>query len=996
MSKDYEIKFKLGADLETSFSKSFAGASKDFKAMQQHLTSLNRGMVGNFNMTKPLRTDIEKTRQAFGTLHSAGQKMINSLKVAGGTLVGGFAINKVIGYGKDVVQTYANFEQGMANVKAVSGVAGDEFAKLSAKAREMGERTSKTASEAADGLQFLALAGWNTEQMLAGIEPVLRLSEAGAMDLGRASDLATDSMAALGLGVKDLPAYLDKVAQTSRRSNTSVQQLMEAFLIAGGSFKTFNVPLEEATSLLGSLANRGFKGSEAGTAMNAIITNLTSGLGQSGTAMKKLKLSAFDAKGNFKGLEKVFSEVKAKIDPMTDSQKAMYISMLAGKEHLKTFTGILDGLGNEYGNLKKEVSNADGALMEMANTQMDTFLGSMKLVESAVESAKISIGERMAPTIRRFADNLANWIPKAMSQLDTLMAGPNWQKADFFGKIKLSWDKIIGQPLSGWWDSSGRSLVSNMGKEAGKLLWSGIKGIGKEALSFNGGSSILAASALSIPAAKIGKTTKGLLSVGKAGTTAASSMGIVAKSAGLAGPAIGLLANPIGLTIAAVGALAGGWYLYRRHQENARQSLIHMGDDIKKVWGEYTAVETKTKTTKELTAEYKRLSDKIADSATPVEQLREAKRKLGLVEQQLIDMHPDIISQYDLENGKLKEKVGLLDKISETELESAKIKLEKEISDKSGDKDELEKQISKLTEKKETSAANKDKYAAASQGFQALENQLQRLQMSDLDSFSEEYQKKIADIRDRANEIGQTVGRDFSNNIGHLIGASDDMKKLQKEALDDLVQADTELIAAKASYQELYDLQKNFIELNLGSTLEDQAAKYNQLSEEGKKTFRDALISITDLNNQMGKPLDKVVNVSVMWQQIGAMPTPANNANRLNAISGGAKLDGYADGGIASKPSIFGEAGPEIAIPINNKPRSQSLLDTANRLIGRPSSSKGGSGDINVSFAPQITVQGGSSDVSGQLSQALQKAEDNFERRFKAMIQQERRLSFNG
>jgi len=405
----------LGAELESTFTKSFTEASNDFKELMKNVKDLSKTR-GSSNITKPVRDDLKKTQEEMRKTEKTSESMISLLKKAGVVLTGVFAAGTIVGFGKDLVQTYAGFEQGMANVRAVSGLQkdSDEFSQLSAKAREMGERTSKTASEAADGLQYLALAGWNTEQMLAGIEPVLRLSEAGNLDLGRASDLATDSMAALGVKVNELPGYLDKVAQTSRRSNTSVEQLMDAFLVAGGTFKTFNVPLEEANALLGIMANRGYKGSEAGTAMNAIVTNMTSGAGQAGKAMKELNISAFDSKGKFKGLENVFREVKGKIDKMTDSQKAQYIAMIAGKEHLKTFTGILDGLGGEYGDLKKQVSAADGALMEMADTQMDTFLGSMKLLDSAVESAKISLGEKMAPAIRWVADLLSTTIPKAM------------------------------------------------------------------------------------------------------------------------------------------------------------------------------------------------------------------------------------------------------------------------------------------------------------------------------------------------------------------------------------------------------------------------------------------------------------------------------------------------------------------------------------------------------------------------------------------------------
>ncbi|MFD0710639.1 phage tail tape measure protein [Paenibacillus sp. GCM10027626] len=989
MAKNYEIKFKLGADMESSFAKTFSGASKDFKELQQQLKGLN-GVKGRPNMTQHMRDDLSKTRKAFSLTQTAGSKMVSSLKVAGGALAGAFAVGKVVSFGKDIVQTYANFEQSMANVKAVSGTTGEDFAKLSAKAREMGERTSKTASEAADGLQYLALAGWNTEQMLAGIEPVLRLSEAGAMDLGRASDLATDSMAALGLGVKDLPAYLDKVAQTSRRSNTSVEQLMDGFLIAGGTFKTFNVPLEEATSLLGTLANRGFKGTEAGTAMNAIVTNLTSGLGQSGKAMKKLKISAFDAKGNFKGLENVFREVKAKIDPMTDAQKAQYISMIAGKEHLKTFTGILDGLGNEYGNLKKEVTAADGALMEMANTQMDTFTGSMKLLESAVESAKISIGERLAPTIRRFADNLANWIPKAMGQLDKLMAGPEWKNADFFGKIKLSWNKLIGEPLSKWWESDGRALVSKIGKEAGSLLWSGIKGLGKEALSFNGGSSMLAATALGVPAAKIGKTTKGLFSFGKAGKTAASSMGLVARSASLVGPAIGALANPVGAVLLGVGALAGGWWLYRKHQEKARQELLNMHKTFDKTLGDYkTAVEGK-KRVDDLITEYDRLTAKIKDAKTPAAQLTEARRKLADVERELIDLNPDILRAEDAKSDSFRTQLDQISKLKGYEVEEKKRALESQTIQQQQDLPRLIEEYGKLKEKQQEYNAA---FLESREKFYEFKGYSDKHQNILHTSKSEaEKEKRFNDL---FNEIQAATGKTFHGSGGAGLGGElANFQKDMEKYRENWQETNGEIAKVEETVAGVVKNQKDLIELDMGAPVDELIAKYQYMGEEEKRMFQEKILQLSETNNLLGKEIDKTVNISVIWQQIGEMPTFSERKNQLNNIATNG-FEQYADGGIATKPSIFGEAGPEIAIPIDNKPRSQSLLDVANRLIGR-SSSNDSSSSYNVTFAPQITVQGGGSDVESRLAQALSRAQDDFERRFREMMRQERRLSFNG
>lgn len=395
-AQTYEIAFKLAGMMDPSMQKAFNQAHK------------------TLGKTTKETHEVEKSNRSLGKSFSALKGPAVAAAAAIGTAIA--AVGGITAI-KGAVNTFADFEKAMSNVKAVSGATGKDFEQLSEVAREMGKRTSKSAAEAADGLQYLALAGWDTQQMMAGIEPVLRLSEAGAIDLGRASDLVTDSMSALGIQVGELPGFLDQVAHTSRRANTNIDALMEAFLVAGGTLNTFNVPLEEANAILGIMANRGFKGSEAGTALNAIMVNLTSGLGAAGAAMRGLKLSAFDSEGNFRGLETVLMDVKNAMADMTDEEKAQSISMIAGKEHLKTFTGILDGLGNEYGDLKGEIQKADGALMEMANTQMDNLHGSVEILKSAWSEMNIAIGERVAPAVRYFVEYGTKMLPKVQDKV---------------------------------------------------------------------------------------------------------------------------------------------------------------------------------------------------------------------------------------------------------------------------------------------------------------------------------------------------------------------------------------------------------------------------------------------------------------------------------------------------------------------------------------------------------------------------------------------------
>ncbi|WP_074081469.1 phage tail tape measure protein, partial [Clostridioides difficile] len=187
---------------------------------------------------------------------------------------------------------------------------------------------------------------------------------------------------------------------------TSIQQLMEAFNVAGGTFSNLKVPLSEATAIMGILANRGVKGTDAGHALNSIMVNLTTGAGQAGKAMKKLGVSAFDNQGKFKGMSNVLKEVANKTKGMTDEQKNYYLSAIGGKTQLKTLQKLLDGVGNEYDSLKKKIDNSKGALKTMSDVMKDNTKGGLATLKSALEETGITIYYQLKPAIASVVDNL--------------------------------------------------------------------------------------------------------------------------------------------------------------------------------------------------------------------------------------------------------------------------------------------------------------------------------------------------------------------------------------------------------------------------------------------------------------------------------------------------------------------------------------------------------------------------------------------------------------
>ena len=261
--------------------------------------------------SRAFRRAVESTeeyKQAMNKLEASSGELKSKL---GGALnfiwdtalkVGAALASAAVAGGTAAVKIGSDFDKSMSTVQALSGAVGTEFDTLREKAKEMGATTSKTAKESADALGYMALAGWDTQQMLGGLEPILRASEAGNMDLATASDLVTDSMSAMGISVNDLTHYLDVATKAQSSSNTSLEQMLNAYVIAGGAFKNFNVSLEESATLLGVLANRGIKGSEAGNALNSVLINLIGANKNAANAMDALGVSAYDADGNFIGI----------------------------------------------------------------------------------------------------------------------------------------------------------------------------------------------------------------------------------------------------------------------------------------------------------------------------------------------------------------------------------------------------------------------------------------------------------------------------------------------------------------------------------------------------------------------------------------------------------------------------------------------------------------------------------------------------------------------
>lgn len=403
---------------------------------------------------------------------------------------GAVKIGQFIG---DAVNNYKDFEKAMDASAVTARASNEEYAQMEAAARAAGAATTKTATEAAEALGYMALAGWDVQKSTAGLMPILRLSEATNLDLARASDLVTDSMSALGVGeangikgVQDMTDYLNLAVQAQRASNTSAEALMEALIGCGGAAISIGVDMGDLSTALGILANNGTKGAEAGTALNSMLMRMTS----EDVAIKQMKalgVSVYDAQGNFRGLETVLGDVQKSLSGLSTEDKMAAMAKIAGtnystemsyllasmastgaeaEEYLRAaglegdaLTEALANTSSAWETLEKDIMDHSGVLDEVAKANTDNLQGAIELFKSAVSEAQLAIVKEFAPYAKDAIKGVADAIPGITAAITPMITGfigfalPKIQK---FGEgVKTVFSAFQSGGLAGGMESLG-------------------------------------------------------------------------------------------------------------------------------------------------------------------------------------------------------------------------------------------------------------------------------------------------------------------------------------------------------------------------------------------------------------------------------------------------------------------------------------------------------------------------------------------------------------
>ncbi|MDR3823670.1 MAG: phage tail tape measure protein [Clostridia bacterium] len=362
--------------------------------------SLNNGnfftnMKSAISASNNLKSTLNGTTtgmKTFGSQSSSTGNIITSLASKAAVAVGAFvSIRQAVNFGKDVVNTGMQFEQGMANVSAISGATGAELTALSDKAKEMGTTTKFSALEAADAMSYMGMAGWNSSQMIDGIAGIMNLAAASGEELASVSDIVTDALTAFGLKASDSAQFADVLAVASSKSNTNVSLLGESFKNVAATAGAMGYSMQDTTTALGLMANAGIKGSDAGTSLRGVMTRLAKPTAEVKQAMTALGISAVNTDGSMKPLSTLIPELQTAFSSLTDSEKGQYATMIAGKNALSGFLSIVNSSPDDFYSLSDAINNSEGAAQSMADTMNDTVSGKLTLLKSQFEGVKIAI-----------------------------------------------------------------------------------------------------------------------------------------------------------------------------------------------------------------------------------------------------------------------------------------------------------------------------------------------------------------------------------------------------------------------------------------------------------------------------------------------------------------------------------------------------------------------------------------------------------------------------
>lgn len=463
-TKEYEKQEKKIKDLSTAVEKQTlarqreSGAISDWnkkiyeseaelkkanKAVEQNAKYLDEAKASTDKCAKSIDNYGEEVKDATKVTTTLGDKLKTAIVVKG-VDVASNAIGAIGDKAKEaaefVVDVGSSFEAAMSEVSAISGASGSDLEALTEKAKEMGSSTKFSATEAAEAMNYMAMAGWKTNDMLNGIEGIMNLAAASGEDLATTSDIVTDALTGFGLTAADGGHFADILAQASSNANTNVSMMGETFKYVAPVAGALGYSAEDASVAIGLMANSGIKASSAGTALRTLLTNLAKPTDNMAAAMDDLGISLTDTNGEMKPLNELMGDLRTSFSGLTEEQKASYAATLAGKEGMSGLLAIVNASKSDYDKLTASIANCDGAAEGMAATMQNNLSGKLTIMNSALEGLGIAAYDYVSGPLQGVVEGVTdviNGITEAITPQKTVME-------EFIDDIKASNEEVQG------------------------------------------------------------------------------------------------------------------------------------------------------------------------------------------------------------------------------------------------------------------------------------------------------------------------------------------------------------------------------------------------------------------------------------------------------------------------------------------------------------------------------------------------------------------------
>ena len=519
-------------------------ASRNINVLMSLQDRFSAPMRNINNLTRDQERQLRRSENALVRYGKNGAKALGNLaKWAGTALAGSMAA--LGGYS---IKVGSDFEAAMSKVQAISGASGDALNALTAKAKEMGATTQFSASEAAEAMGYMAMAGWKDSDMLSGIKGIMDLAAASGESLATTSDIVTDALTAFGLQAKDSTKFANVLAAASSNANTNVSLMGDTFKYVAPLAGSLKYSVEDVALAVGLMANAGIKGEQAGTALRSTFTRLVDPPKEAAVAMEALGINVKNADGSVKPLMQTMQELRKAFNGLSDSQKAEYASSLAGKEAMSGFLALVNASDADFNKLSKAVNNADGSAANMAKTMQNNLQGQFKQFQSVTEGIGISIYDKFKKPLT----DAFSGVNGALGDLNKSITG---------GELSSSFDKLgeaLGTVVKGLADG----LITALPVAIDMFTW-----------VINNGDliiSLLAGIGTGFAFFKVATLISSVTTALGGATTAMAALNAV------------MAANPLGLVAIAVGAVVAGAVMLWKNWDKVKVVLSEVWESFKR------------------------------------------------------------------------------------------------------------------------------------------------------------------------------------------------------------------------------------------------------------------------------------------------------------------------------------------------------------------------------------------------------------------------------